>query len=240
MALALGASTTMLPQPIGDHRLKRYTIVTAGLIGALLLLFAVAEWLQVPLLTDPTGAVNAATPLTAALGAGLLIADVFLPVPSSILMTLHGALFGVLAGAAVSTVGALGAVAVGFALGRRGGPALARFVGPHEQARSSAMLLRWGTLAIIVSRPIPLLAESVAILAGASPLSWPRALVAGLAGSIPTALLYAWVGATARTATSGTLAFLLVISVATLAWLIGRYYPASAHRSPSQQPDALS
>jgi hypothetical protein len=51
---------------------------------------------------------------------------------------------------------------------------LERLVTAEERARANRLLERWGTLAIVVTRPIPLLAETVAIMAGASPLGWGR------------------------------------------------------------------
>ncbi len=83
-----------------------------------------------------------------AVGVGLLIADVLLPVPSSIVMIAHGALFGVVYGTLLSLIGGTGATLVGFALGRRGGPLLARVVSREERTRADCLLRRWGALAI--------------------------------------------------------------------------------------------
>jgi len=58
-----------------------------------LLLFFVVEALGVQLLTDPTPWMRHGGVLAAVLGVSLLIADVLLPVPSSLVMVAHGALF---------------------------------------------------------------------------------------------------------------------------------------------------
>jgi len=50
------------------------------------------------------------------------------------------------------------------------------------------LLARRGTLAIIVTRPVLLLSETTALMAGASPLGWRRVALAALAGSLPGAL----------------------------------------------------
>ncbi len=112
-------------------------------------------------------------------------------------MVAHGALFGVLIGTLLSLLGSTGATLFGFWIGRRGGKLLERLVPPAERERADRLLERWGMLAIVVTRPIPLLAETVAIMAGASPLTWGRTALAALAGSLPPALLYALTGATA-------------------------------------------
>ena len=70
-----------------------------------LLLFLLVEWLQVPLLTDPSRWLERGGGWAALLGVGLLIADVVLPVPSSLVMIAHGALFGVAWGTLLSLVG---------------------------------------------------------------------------------------------------------------------------------------
>src|SRR6185436_9370770 len=138
-----------------------------------LMLFFIIEALGVPLLVDPTPWLSHGGVFAAIFGVGLLIADVVLPVPSSLVMVAHGALFGVAMGTFLSLLGSVGAALFGFALGRRGGRVLERLVTPAERARADYLLARWGALAIIVTRPVPLLAETVAIMAGASRMSWP-------------------------------------------------------------------
>jgi uncharacterized membrane protein YdjX (TVP38/TMEM64 family) len=76
---------------------------------------------------------------------------------------------------------------------------------------------------VIVTRPIPLLAETVAIMAGASSLGWGRMALAALAGSLAPALLYALTGAAVANLKSTALTFGLVLLVAGSFWLIGRY-----------------
>jgi uncharacterized membrane protein YdjX (TVP38/TMEM64 family) len=151
-----------------------------------------------------------------------LIADVFLPVPSSVVMIAHGALFGVVWGSVLSLAGSIGAAALGFAVGRRGAGALERLVSPAEKARADELLARWGGLAIVVTRPIPLLAETTAIMAGASPMSWPLLLLAAAGGSVPPAILYALTGATSRGLGGGVLMFALVLAIAGGFWFFGK------------------
>src|SRR5687767_1050027 len=175
--------------------MKRYLLIIAALIAVFTILFFIVEALGVPLLSDPTPWMKQGGSLAAGLGVGLLIADVLLPVPSSLVMVAHGALFGVVVGTLLSLLGSLGAALLGFAIGRRGGKFLEQVVTPAERARADYLLTRWGALAIIVTRPVPLLAETVAIMAGASPMSWSNVFLASLAGSLPPALLYALTGA---------------------------------------------
>jgi len=192
------------------------------MIAFFLVLFLIVEALGVPLLTDPTPWMKHGGVLTACLGVGLLVADVLLPVPSSLVMVAHGALFGVVVGTVLSLLGSVGAACFGFAIGRRGGRFLERVVSPAERARADELLNRWGALAIIVTRPVPLLAETVAIMAGASPMSWTSVTLASLAGSLPPALGYALTGAAVANFQSTAMMFVVVLLVAGLFWLAGR------------------
>jgi uncharacterized membrane protein YdjX (TVP38/TMEM64 family) len=203
--------------------MKRYWLIAGALVALFLLLFAVVEALRIPLLTDPAPWLKQGGVAAALLGVGLLIVDVFLPVPSSLVMIAHGALFGVVVGTLLSLVGSTGAALLGFAVGRRGGPLLARLVPPAERRQADLLLSRWGALAIVVTRPVPLLAETVAILAGASPIPWRHAALAAFAGSLPGAVLYALTGAVASTFGNAVLMFGLVLLVAGLFLLCGRW-----------------
>ncbi|HEV7474183.1 MAG TPA: VTT domain-containing protein [Pyrinomonadaceae bacterium] len=218
--------------------MKRYLLLMSGLMAFFMILFFIVEALGVPLLSDPTPWMKHGGVLAAALGVGLLIADVLLPVPSSLVMVAHGALFGVVVGTLLSLLGSVGAALFGFAIGRRGGKFLNRAVTPAEQLRANQLLARWGALAIIVTRPIPLLAETVAIMSGASSLGWGTVALASFAGSLPPALLYALTGAAVANFQSVVLMFGVVLLVTGLFWLIGRllepFFNARQTESDSQ------
>lgn len=202
--------------------MRVYAALFAGLAALLLALFGVAEALDLPLLADPRPRLSEAGAWgAAAAGFALLVVDVFLPVPSSLVMVGHGALFGVVRGGLLSLAGALAAAAVGFACGRWGRAPLRRRLAGAERRRADALLARWGSLAVVVSRPVPILAETVAVVAGASPLGWRRFLVAAAAGNLPAAALYAVTGATALRLDDAFLTFGLVLAVAGLVWLGG-------------------
>jgi uncharacterized membrane protein YdjX (TVP38/TMEM64 family) len=203
-------------------RIRRYWLLTGAMVGTFLILFGVVEGLGVPLLTNPSAWLDRRGAVAAVVGVGLLVADVFLPVPSSVVMIAHGALFGVAWGAALSLAGSVGAAALGFAVGRRGTRALERLVSPAEKARADQLLARWGGLAIVATRPVPLLAETTAILAGASPMPWSRLLLASAAGSLPPALLYAVTGATSRNVGGGVLMFGIVLAISGGFWFLGK------------------
>jgi uncharacterized membrane protein YdjX (TVP38/TMEM64 family) len=105
-------------------------------------------------------------------GAGLLAVDALLPVPSSIVGTMLGARLGFAAG----FVAAFGGMMTGQVLAY----GVSRWVlRRREQALPSAPTL----VAVFLSRPVPVLAEAVAIAAGAARVSWPQFLLACGAGN---------------------------------------------------------
>ncbi len=201
--------------------LRRYLLLVFGMIVILGVLFAVVEALGVPLLTDPSPWLDRGGWVAVAVGTGLLIVDVVLPVPSSVIMVANGAIFGIVVGSLLSLVGSVGAAMVGFMIGRRGGSLLSRIVTPAEVDQANRLLDRWGLLAIVVTRPIPLLAETMAIIAGTSRLDWRRVLVAVIVGAVPASILYAVTGALASGFASGAVVFVAVILLAGAFWFAG-------------------
>lgn len=103
----------------------------------------------------------------AALGIALLVADVVLPVPSSVIgMLLCWGLGPLWGGLAVAT-GCLLAFALGYALGRVLPEArLRRWIGAALWDRARASAQRQALWWIVAARPLPVLAELSALLAG--------------------------------------------------------------------------
>ncbi len=203
--------------------LTRYLLLLGGALTAFLVTFLVVGAFSVAVLDDPTPWLAQGGALSGVLGTALLIADVVLPVPASVVMVAHGALFGVVGGAALSLLGSVGAAVAGYGLGRYAGPPLLRSVcSEAEHARADRFVRRWGALAVAASRPVPLLAETVAVAAGASSLGVARTLGSAAVGAVPGAVLYAWAGAAGAGAPSGLLVFGAVLALATVLWLIGR------------------
>ena len=201
--------------------MRRYWGVVAGLFSLFAALFVLVEALDVPLLTEPGPWLAGKALPVVAVGVGLLVVDVALPLPSTLVMTAHGAAFGPLVGTLLSLLGGFGAALVGFGLGRRGGPLLDRLVPAEQRHRADALLERWGVLAVVVTRPVPLLAETTVVLAGASSLGWRRTASAALVGSLPPALLYALAGSAAGEAANPVVVFGLVLLVAVATWGAG-------------------
>jgi uncharacterized membrane protein YdjX (TVP38/TMEM64 family) len=200
----------------------RYWTLAGTILALLLTAYLVVEALDVELLADPRPRLHQGGLTGAALGVGLLVADQLVPVPSSLVMISLGALYGAPAAILLALAGCIGMTAAGFAIGRAGGPLLARLVPAGERARADALLDRWGVLAVLVSRPMPLLAETVAIAAGASSLGWGRTLVAAALGALPEAVAYSLAGSITPDLDSAALIWSALLVTAVGFWWVGR------------------
>ncbi len=187
----------------------------------LLALFLGLEAAGVGAALAPTTWAKQAGPATATTSLLLLALDVVLPVPSSLVMVANGALFGPWSGAALSVLGSFAASMLAFSLGRGLRGPLQRIT-PPEASRSRTLLARWGTAAVILSRPLPLLAETVAIVAGASHFDGARFALGSLLGSVPVAGVYAGIGASAVEGRPWVLLLGLYLVTAAACLLVGR------------------
>lgn len=202
-------------------RIRGWTIV-AGLATALLILFGIVERAGVPLLVDPTPWLQSFSLAAATVGVTLLVIDAFVPVPSSVVMVALGATFGLVGGIALSVLGSVGGFALAYIVGRRSRGALASTVRQDDVTRGSALIRRWGLLAIVASRPVPLVAETVAISAGAFGLRPTPAFVAAIAGAVGPAAVFSYAGWRGASTGDGFVLFAIVVGASAILWLAGR------------------
>lgn len=154
----------------------------------------------------------------------LLAADVFLPVPSSILAAASGMVLGFVWGAVTVWVGMTAACVLGYTFGARAASAARRFVGEAGMARASNLATRYGAYALLLSRPVPVLAEASVIFAGIVRQPFIRFLRLTAWSNAGVALGYAAIGAYSMSVDSFLLAFLGAIAVPGLAMLAGRLW----------------
>jgi uncharacterized membrane protein YdjX (TVP38/TMEM64 family) len=126
----------------------------------------------------------------------LLASDIVLPIPSSVVSTAAGTLLGFVGGTIVSsigmTLGCLGGYALGSTCGRR---AAMGVVGRDEVERIEASVMAHGSLALLILRPIPVLAEASMISAGVLRVPFTKACLAAGAANIALSAWYAGFGA---------------------------------------------
>lgn len=209
------------PLPHPSIKMSRYALLVLSLILFFLAAFLVAAALEVPLFTGTEWIQEHAWTSAVVILNGLLIGDVLLPIPSSLLMVANGALLGTVGGAVATIVSTVLGGALAFWLGRRGAPWLLARISERERARADRFFSRWGAMAVLVSRPVPIIAETIAILAGTTPMGWRRFLLSVCLGNLPPAILYAFAGASAKNASYSVAIFVILVGLAGAWWLFG-------------------
>lgn len=172
----------------------RWTLLTVLVLG-----LVIAPWLiwgaAVEAWVGQIVASGEAPPFFAAWVIALLMADVFLPIPSSIVAVAAGVFLGAALGTLASFVGLTLGCGLGYVFGAKWGPATARrVVGERDWARAERWAQRFGAMLVLVLRPVPVLAEASTFYAGASRVPWPRFLAVSSLGNLVIAAAYAVVG----------------------------------------------
>ena len=142
--------------------------------------------------------------------------------PSSIVSTAAGVLLGFWRGSAVVWTGMMVACLIGYWLGTRASGTARRFVGDAGLARAEALMGRYGDWAIVICRPVPVLAEASVIFAGLVRAPFGRFLALTTLSNLGIALGYAAFGAFSMRMDSFLLAFLGALVIPGAAILIAR------------------
>jgi uncharacterized membrane protein YdjX (TVP38/TMEM64 family) len=148
---------------------------------------------------------------SAAVGIGLIVADLFIPLPSPAFMAAMGLIYGPLLGGAIASFGSFLAALTGYTLCRAIGPRAASWIaGPSQIERLGGFFERNGMWAIAVSRFIPAVPEILACLAGLSRMPFARFCAGNLIGSVSVGFINAYFGARGETDPASTVAVVLV------------------------------
>ncbi len=130
-------------------------------------------------------------------GVVLLILDLLLPVPGTVVMSALGYLYGTVLGALLGFIGSFIAGLMGYGVGRLFPEKTARrFLGEKDFVRGKSLFARGGGWVIALSRAVPILPEALAVTAGLLRMPVPAFVLALACGSLPMAALFAWIGAT--------------------------------------------
>jgi uncharacterized membrane protein YdjX (TVP38/TMEM64 family) len=201
----------------------RWTVLWVLLFVVLLLPFFLFER-QFEQLATWLANGNASRWYTAAAIGGLLALDVFLPVPSSIVSTGAGVMLGFWRGAAVIWIGMTAGCLIGYLVGAKAAGAARRLVGEDSLARAAKVMEQYGPWAVVLCRPIPVLAEASTVFAGLvrTPLTPYLMLTSG--SNLGIAAAYAAVGAYSMQMESFLLTFLGALALPGLALVAGKLW----------------
>ena len=200
----------------------RWALIVSALLAFILIPFALFDeplsaWTLNVIRENPRGA--------SAIIAIALAADVFLPVPSSVVSTLAGTLLGFAQGLAASFAGmSLGSI-LGYWFGATAGRAvIEKTVSTKDLDRVADAQQRLGGWSVVLSRPIPVLAEASVIAAGITRMPFQRFLLLSSLANLGISAAYAYTGATAADRDSFLLAFAGAIGLPALGLLLSQIY----------------
>ena len=132
-------------------------------------------------------------------GIGLLVADLLLPIPGTIVMSALGVVYGFWIGGVIAVVGSMLAGILGYGVGRFFNEDLAkRWLGERDFERGRALFGRGGAWVVAMSRALPILPEVLACMAGLLRMPFGKFCVALACGAVPMGFLYAWIGTMGR------------------------------------------
>ena len=152
---------------------------------------------------------------------GLLISDLFLPIPATGVMSAAGYVYGPWIGGVISVTGSFLSGMLAFALCRGLGHRAARWLaGEKGLAENEAVFRRSGPWLIALSRWLPILPEVIACLAGLTRMRTRVFVVALLCGTVPMGFCYAAVGAMFTSEPAWALG--LSVAVPVVLWLAVR------------------
>ena len=134
-----------------------------------------------------------------AAGILLLIGDLVLPVPGTIVISALGYIYGVVLGGLIAAVGLIAAGCSGYGLGRIFGERFARrWLGDRDYEKGRRLFANKGGWMVAVSRALPILPEVISCTAGLVGMPFRRFAVALACGSVPMGFLFAAIGRAGR------------------------------------------
>ena len=150
----------------------------------------------------------------------VLTLDIVLPVPSSIVMYINGYVLGVFTGSALSLISLLVGAILGYFLGRL----TSAGVKAKSDSTTEAIIAKYGAMAILISRGIPIISESVCIVCGFNKMPLKQYLLFNLIGYLPLCLLYAYCGNVGYDKNTFLLSFGFSVLLTVIFWIVGRAF----------------
>lgn len=205
-------------------KLSSWKTIPAVLFTFFLMIYIVFELFGVLTLSDIQHLLQSAEPFVEIIIIGLLALDLIIPVPSSVIMTFSGSMYGFLAGAILGTIGSLTGSIIGFFVFRTKGQKITRFfLNEKEEEIMNESFNNWGEGIIILSRMIPLLTETMSCFAGLTKISFKRFLLFITIGTVPVALYYSYFGSRLKTVSDWPIPLAIGIIIPGIIWIILGY-----------------
>lgn len=137
--------------------------------------------------------------------------DTLLPVPSSLLMILNGKILGPFFGTLLSLVSSLLASMFGFYLGRSANSYFDKFFAAQDKAYSNNLFLKFGNLAVTISKALPVLSEAISFVAGTTSMPFKTFVLFSVIGHFVVAVGYAYLGSFSNAINSGLVTVFVIV-----------------------------
>lgn len=125
----------------------------------------------------------------------LLMADLFLPLPATIIMSALGYIYGPMVGGLISAAGSFASGVLAYWLCRMlGGNAATWVLGKKDYERGKKISARVGGWVVALSRWLPVFPEVIACMAGLTRMPAKNFYLALACGSLPLGFIYAIIG----------------------------------------------
>ena len=121
----------------------------------------------------------------------LLVADIILPIPTTLIITVMGQKYGPILGGLIGTLGSFCAGAIAYGLTRMLGPRFARWILAEELETAEHFFNERGAFTVACSRWLPLLPEAISCMAGLARMPFGKYCLALLSGAVPMCFAYA-------------------------------------------------
>ena len=132
-----------------------------------------------------------------AVGIALISADLVLPIPQTAVIAALGIIYGTLLGGALGSFGLIAGGLLGYGLMLTSARRLVQgFVGPQSLHKMESFFDQSGAWAIVLTRSLPYsVPEAMILLAGLAGMPMKKFTAALITGSVPTAFVFAAIGA---------------------------------------------
>jgi uncharacterized membrane protein YdjX (TVP38/TMEM64 family) len=160
-----------------------------------------------------------AGPWAWAAGIALLASDLALPIPSTVVISALGYIYGTFVGGLVAAAGLMLAGMTGYGLGWLFGERFARrWLGDLDYEKGRLLFASGGGWVVALSRALPILPEVISCTAGLVRMPFRRFTVALACGSVPMGFLFAAIGRAGHEAPGW--AFGMSLLAPALLWLL--------------------
>lgn len=204
----------------------RLFLVFAGLAAAVLAVWVAfgGAWEARFTLDGSVRWLENAGPWGWAAGIGLLVGDLLLPVPSTVVMSALGWIYGWLPGGLAAGAGLMLSRLLGYGIGRWiHEPTARKLLGNKDFERGKLLSARGGGWMVAVSQALPIVPEALCCTAGLVRMPLRRFVASLACGSLPVGFLFAAVGQLGREQPFWALGFSIVIPG--LLWAAARRLP---------------